>query len=335
MNFPEPEALLRQLIEIPSISGEEEAVGNFLQTLLGHLGFHVQTQEVFPGRNNLLATRPGHEPQILLCSHIDTVPPHIPFRETKDLIYGRGACDTKGVITSMLHAGKSLLAEGFQDFGYLFLVGEEVDHCGAIEARKLGLSPIACIVGEPTECKLATGQKGIYKASLHTTGIAGHSAYPESGHSAIPPLIEALSRLQNYEWPEDEILGKTSLNIGTLQGGVAANVFAPKADATILLRLTGPLEDAEKIVEQQVGPDIEIKKISGNDPAHLVTFPGYEGEAVAFNTDIPYLGFERNLLYGPGSIKVAHSAGEFIPKTELHAAITTYSDLVKTSQESF
>ncbi|MDP6959825.1 MAG: M20/M25/M40 family metallo-hydrolase, partial [Planctomycetota bacterium] len=149
MNLPEPETLLRQLIDIPSISGEEEAVGQFLQTLLANLGFEVQTQEVSPGRNNLLATRRGHEPRILLCSHIDTVPPYVPFRETKDLIYGRGACDTKGVITSMLHAGKSLLMEGFQDFGYLFLVGEEVDHCGAIEARKLGLSPTACIVGEP------------------------------------------------------------------------------------------------------------------------------------------------------------------------------------------
>ncbi len=244
MTLPAPEHLLRQLIEIPSTSGEEAAVGRFLATTLENTGFLVQTQEVAPRRNNLLATRPGHEPRVVLCSHIDTVPPVVPFRETDDRIYGRGACDTKGVITAMLHAGQALLDDGIQEFGYLFLVGEEVDHCGAIKARELGLSPAACIVGEPTECKLASGQKGMYKASLHATGIAGHSAYPESGHSAIHTLIPALYRLQQNQWPGNERLGATSINVGEISGGVAANVFAPAAEAKILLRLSCPLEEA-------------------------------------------------------------------------------------------
>ena len=334
MSLPDPETLLRQLIEIPSTTGSEAATGTFLQTHLVSMGFQTELQEVFPGRENLLATRGDRNPRVLLCSHIDTVPPVIPFRETEDRIYGRGACDTKGVITSMLHAGEILIQEGQTDFGYLFLVGEEVDHCGAKEARKLGLTPHICIVGEPTECRMARGQKGLYKASLHSKGVAGHSAYPESGHSAIPPLLDALSRLQEHSWPEEDTLGKTTLNIGTIEGGVAANVFAPSAEATILLRLTCPLKNAEEMVAQIAGPDIEIKKISGNDPVHLTTFSGYETETVAFNTDIPYLGFPKNILFGPGSIKVAPSADEFIPKAELHQAIHSYCDLVKKAASS-
>ncbi len=329
MTLPAPEQLLRSLIEIPSTTGEEGGIGNFLGVTLGEMGFDVRKQEVAAGRNNLLATLPGHDPKILLCSHIDTVPPVIPFRETDDRIHGRGACDTKGVITAMLHGGRTLIDSGFRDFGFLLLVGEEVDHCGALKARELNMAPVACIVGEPTECRLASGQKGMYKATLHAKGVAGHSAYPESGKSAIHLLVPALNRLLDHPWPGDQTLGTSSINVGTVRGGVAANVFAPSSEATILLRLACPLAEAEAEVARLAGPGIEVKKISGNDPVRLVTLPGYESEPVAFNTDIPYLGFERNLLYGPGSIRVAHSADEFIPKTELHEAIRVYPDLAR------
>src|SRR2546422_6898208 len=130
--------LTRALIDIESISGKEKQVGLFLFGCLSKLAARhqgrVERMEVEPNRFNLFAQ--WGEPIVTLSSHMDTVPPFIPFREDAEYIWGRGACDAKGIIGSMIAAADQLLAEGTRNFGLLFVVGEERNSAGAMAAAK-------------------------------------------------------------------------------------------------------------------------------------------------------------------------------------------------------
>ena len=184
--------IARDLIELESITGNEEPVVAYLEKRLGELGLEVRSEEVAPGRRNLIA---GPEnPALLFCTHTDTVPPYVPLSEDEEYIYGRGACDTKGITACFLAAGERLLSEGLDDFGYLFVVGEEIDNIGAVAANR----SVRCghvVVGEPTENKLALGHKGVLGARVKVEGRACHSAYPAEGDSAIHRLLGYLQQV--------------------------------------------------------------------------------------------------------------------------------------------
>src|SRR5919112_2144244 len=122
--------LTRTLMDIPSVSGEEGEVGRFLASHLGGLGWRVESQEVEPGRSNVLATLAGR-PRVVLSTHMDTVPPFIPSSEDATHVRGRGACDAKGIIAAQVAAAERLRAEGFQELGLLFTVDEELGILGA------------------------------------------------------------------------------------------------------------------------------------------------------------------------------------------------------------
>ena len=183
--------IARDLIELESITGNEEPVVAYLEKRLGELGLEVRSEEVAPGRRNLIA---GPEnPALLFCTHTDTVPPYVPLSEDEEYIYGRGACDTKGITACFLAAGERLLSEGLDDFGYLFVVGEEVDNIGAVAANR----SVRCghvVVGEPTENKLALAHKGALGARVTVEGRACHSADPAEGDSAIHPCSATCRR---------------------------------------------------------------------------------------------------------------------------------------------
>src|SRR5215467_9446699 len=104
--------LTRQLIDIPSPTGEESAAGQFLCTFLRDLGYSVETQEVEPNRFNVIATTKDPA-QIVFSTHIDTVPPFIPSSEDEVNIYGRGSCDAKGIIAAQIFAAEQLRHEDF------------------------------------------------------------------------------------------------------------------------------------------------------------------------------------------------------------------------------
>jgi acetylornithine deacetylase len=122
----DPLALARRLIDIPSPTEHEAAVGTFLREELTRLGYDTRTQHATRDRFNVFAGA-GGRPRVVLNSHIDTVPPWFAGSEDDDFLYGRGACDTKGVIAAMIGAGERLRAGGFTDFAFLFVVGEETD----------------------------------------------------------------------------------------------------------------------------------------------------------------------------------------------------------------
>ena len=319
--------LTRRLIEIPSISGDEKAVAEFLADYLSDIGFTVELQTAADRRPNVYA-RHG-TPDVVLSSHTDTVPPYVEWREDEQTIYGRGACDAKGVIAAMVKAAESLLAANVSDFGLLFVVGEEAGSVGAQAANLIPNRSRYLINGEPTESKLALGSKGALRVALKATGRAAHSAYPHMGESAIDKLLDILADLRRMELPIDATLGPSTLNIGLIKGGVATNVIAPAAEAELLFRIVTNADTVKRLLEATVNGRAEIDYSFACDAVFMQSLDGFETEVVAFTTDIPLLNnWGTPLLFGPGSILDAHTAHERISKSELTRAVASYFDIV-------
>ncbi|MEW6207772.1 MAG: M20/M25/M40 family metallo-hydrolase [Acidobacteriota bacterium] len=319
--------LTRRLISIPSLSGDEKAVALFLADYLTDAGMEVDLQTVAEGRPNVYARRGN--PAITLSTHTDTVPPFIELREDDQFIYGRGACDAKGIIAAMVKAAESLIEEGVSDFGLLLVVGEEAGSPGARAANEIENRSRYLINGEPTESKLALGSKGALRACFKAEGRAAHSAYPEMGISAIDKLLDALGSLRRIRFPEDETLGATTMNIGIISGGVAANVISPQAEAELLFRIVTDTRSIKRIIEEAVGERACIEYRFECEPVFTERLEGFETAIVSFTTDIPLLSrWGRPVLFGPGSILDAHTANEKISKRELADAVNVYVEMV-------
>jgi acetylornithine deacetylase len=325
--------LTRQLINIPSITGEEANACRFLASYLESLGYSVETQEVMEGGSaNIIATT-GVRPLVVFSTHIDTVPPFIPASEDDDCIFGRGACDAKGIIAAQIMAAEELRAEGFQEVGLLFTVDEEAGSAGA---RAANLHPLASscrylINGEPTDNKLATGSKGSLRLTVRTEGRAAHSAYPEHGDSAIERLLDVLADVRGYSWPADRFFGETTCNIGTIQGGTRTNVIPAEASADLHFRLVTPAAVIKEKLEALTGGRASIEYISLTEPVRMLEVEGFESSVVRFTTDIPHLsGWGEPLLLGPGSILDAHTLHERVGKRELTQAVELYARLART-----
>ncbi|HLK51206.1 MAG TPA: M20/M25/M40 family metallo-hydrolase [Bryobacteraceae bacterium] len=327
-------ALTRALIDIESITINEEAVGNYLYDCLSGLAARfdgrVERMEVEPRRFNVFAQW-SDRLAVTLSTHMDTVPPFFASREDGDHIYGRGACDTKGIIASMITAAEALLQAGHRDFGLLFVVGEERNSAGAYQAAKQSRGSRFLINGEPTENKLALGSKGALRYEVAATGKMAHSAYPELGDSAINKLLDALAEIRRIALPEDPLLGASTLNIGTIHGGRAPNVIADEARAEIFVRLVSDSTETRHALERAVKGRAELREVLEIPPLRLGSLDGMETTVVAYTTDIPAFSgkWGEPFLIGPGSIHVAHTLEERVPKKELAEAVQLYQRMVK------
>lgn len=323
--------LTKKLMSIPSIFGEEEAVGLWLRDHLDSLGWKVELQRVSEDQNNVIAYL-NDAPRVWLSTHMDTVPPFIPPTEDDEKIYGRGACDAKGIIAAQITAAERLRAEGINDIGLLYTVEEERSSAGAKVAND---HPLAAkceymINGEPTDNDLAIGSKGSFRLMIKTKGKAAHSAYPEEGESAIEALLDILEDIRHTHFPHDDFFGETTVNIGTIDGGLALNVIPPNAEAGLLIRLTTGREPIEKALECVVRGRGEIEVLSCSEPVKLTPVEGFTKKVVRFTTDIPHLtNWGKPLLLGPGSILVAHTKDEFVLKKDLETAADLYVNLAK------
>ena len=324
----DPIALARQLIDIPSTTEHEGEIAQFLHRMLGEMGFASELQPVTGARFNVFATA-SEQPRVILNSHIDTVPPWFESREDEQFIYGRGACDTKGIIAAMLAAGERLRQQR-ADFAFLFVVGEETDSIGAKAARIRPANYV--LVGEPTESKFARASKGALTAFVRFDGIAGHSAYPERGESAINKMVAAIAEINLADWGHDEILGKTTVNVGVVRGGEKPNIIAGSAECEMIFRLASDYDRTLAKLDALVanhGGTITVSR--GNPPQHMVVPDGAPSTIVAFNTDVPHLrSLGEPLLFGPGSILDAHGPHERIGKKELLESVETYVETVVT-----
>ena len=323
--------LTKKLIDIPSISGDERAVGFFLRDYLESLGWTVELQAVSANQNNVIAYL-NSTPRVFLSTHIDVVPPHIEASEDDEKIYGRGACDAKGIVASQIFAAEKLREQGIEDIGLLFTVEEEEGGAGAKVANNHPLAATCeyIINGEPTDNDLAIGSKGSLRFYIKTKGIAGHSAYPEMGESAIEKLLEILNDVLKIEFPVDDFYGATTNNIGTISGGLKTNIIAPNAEAGLHLRTTGDENPILEKFKEVIGTRGEIEVMSVSKPVKMLAVEGFNQKVVRFTTDIPHLSnWGQPLLLGAGSILVAHTKGEFVLKKDLETAVELYVNLVK------
>ena len=330
--------LTRALVDIESITGNEERVGLYLFDRLSQLARDhrgkVERMDVEPGRFNVFAS--FGEPTVTLSTHMDTVPPFIPSREDEQFIWGRAACDTKGIIASMILAAEALLKSGTRNIGLLFVVGEERNSAGAYHAARNPRGSRFIINGEPTENRLALGSKGCLRYEIIATGKMAHSAYPELGDPAIDKLLDALAKVRQVEMPVDDLLGQSTLNIGVISGGRAPNVIADHAQAEILIRLVGDPSALKAAMQKCAVPGVAINQILEIPAIRLGSVPGFETTVVAYTTDIPAFGdaWGQPFLLGPGTIHVAHTLDERVPKAELLEAVQLYQRIVKQLQNS-
>jgi acetylornithine deacetylase len=329
----DPVALAEQLMAVDSTSGKEGRAIDLLERMLRGAGWHITRIPVAPGRDDLYA-RPADRPAaVTFSTHIDTVPPFIAPRRDKERLHGRGACDAKGIAASMIVAAQRLRARGVA-VGLLWVVGEEVSHDGAHAANAWARSnptgSRVIINGEPTESTLAVGTKGAIRVIVRTEGQAAHSAYPHLGRSATRDLARMLVELDALELPTDELLGDTTINIGSLAGGVADNVVAPSAEARLMIRLVTPADSVRSIVERWANGRATLEWGVTVPPMRLGTLDGFRTSVAAFATDIPELtNWGTPFLFGPGSIHVAHRDDEFVEISELWSAAEAYERLVE------
>jgi acetylornithine deacetylase len=326
--------LTRALIDIESITNNEERAGHYLYDHLAPLasrfGGYVERIEVEPRRFNIFAQW-GEPLLVTLSTHIDTVPPFVASREDADYIWGRGACDTKGIIASMIKAVEALLAGGHRGIGLLFVVGEERNSAGAYKAAQTPRGSRYIINGEPTENRLALGSKGALRYEVCCSGKMAHSAYPELGESAVNKLLDTLEAIRRIPLPVDELLGPGTLNIGTLSGGRAPNVIADEAKADIMIRLVSDSTEIKAALFRAAEGRAELREVIEIPAVRFDAVEGIPTMVAAFTTDIPAFAGQwgRPLLIGPGSIHVAHTLEERVPKRQLLEAVDLYQQIVK------
>ena len=325
----DPVFLTRSLVDIDSTTGREAEAGEWLANFLRSRGYTVTEQPVANGRFNVLATL-GENPRVALSTHFDCVPPFFPSREERGLIFGRGACDAKGILAAQIAAAERLRAAGETRFALLFVVGEERGSDGARVANENAPPDVGFLInGEPTDNRLGLATRGIYRVRLRAQGRAAHSSFPELGESAIDKLLDALMVIRGVQFPDDPLLGRTHYTVGLIDGGVAPNVVSPHASAELSFRTVSdgvPIRSALRVVQGLV----ILEDILDVPAVRLHVVPGFETAVFPYTTDVPMLAsWGTPLLIGPGSIHVAHTDEEHIAVDELNASVDLYESLLK------
>jgi acetylornithine deacetylase len=325
----DPVALTRGLVDIDSTTGREGEAGRWLARYLRDRGYDVSEQPVSDGRFNVYAHF-STPPAIVFSTHFDCVPPFFPSHEERGLVFGRGACDAKGILAAQVTAVERLRDAGETRVALLFVVGEERGSDGARVANQQVPAGVRYLInGEPTDNRLGAATRGLLRVRLHAKGRAAHSSFPELGDSAIDKLLDALMVIRGVTLPDDPLLGRTHYTVGLIEGGVAPNVVSPHASAELLFRTVGDgarVRDALRVVEGLVG----IEHVLDIPAVRMHTLSGFETAVFPYTTDVPQLtNWGTPILVGPGSIHVAHTDHEHISVDELHAAVGLYESLGK------
>lgn len=359
--------IFKKILEVDSTSGKERGLSEFLKDYFPDLNGECvcRSFEVGDGTENLLfrwkcgdsQQDSGRLPRVVLCSHLDTVPPYIEpnvkeirggealpdgnvslnFQDT--LITGRGSCDAKGQFFAMWTACEELAKEledvrtasGYHDFGLLLLSGEETGSFGAKAFTRDCPGAEWIIVGEPTDNCMVTASKGTQAFQVTIRGKACHSGYPELGHSAVDTFVEVMNMLGNIDFPEDSQLGETTWNVGKLVSDNPQNILSPLLMFRIYFRTTFASHEKVQQLMTRIGEreDVKVEALGGDNPMSYDTFEGIDTKTVAFGSDTPRLTkFMHKSLCGPGSISVAHTPREYVLLSDLEKACRQYKSMV-------
>ena len=342
-----------EILNVDSTSGKEAALADLLLERLATERCAVERFEVGDGTANLLFS--WGKPQVVFCTHIDTVPPYIPptCDESLGVISGRGTCDAKGQVYAMYEACRILESKGYDGFGLLLLAGEETGSFGAKAFREQHPGAEWLIVGEPTDNCMASASKGTKAFEVTFEGKAFHSGYPQYGVSAVEMFNDFVNALRSIGFPHDEMLGETTWNIGRLQSDNPQNILSDKLTCRVYFRTTFESDEmVSNIMKNIAGPEAKlrfgrpkvqdgsdvatkevaqwqkmmtVKALGGDTPTRYETLEGFPTKPVAFGSDAPQLtNFRKKILCGPGSILVAHRDDEHIKLQDLQQAISNY-----------
>jgi acetylornithine deacetylase/succinyl-diaminopimelate desuccinylase-like protein len=333
-SFARPVDLLEELVAIPSVTGEESALTEFVARRCLPRGWTADWMEVTPGRRNVFLHRGAA--QVVFMTHADTVPPFAPPRRESGVLYGRGACDAKASLAAMAVAVSQLAEEGAA-VGLLLLVGEEKGSDGALAANRRAPQARFIVGGEPTGNRFIAGGKGALRITASAVGVAGHSSQvsppsqpsqPGSSRSAVLPLLDFLADLRQLSWPKHPVFGETTANIGVLRAGTAPNVIAEEACAEVLFRTGVPVDDVLAALAPISEGRVRLEVPYRSEPIAFRLPRGLTGDIVAFACDLPLLpAWGEPILVGPGSIADAHGALEKVALDEVEAAVPLYVDL--------
>lgn len=323
-------SLARQLIDIESTTGNEGQVAGFLAGYLRDRGYSVLEQPLEPiagtPRTNVIAA--VGEPDVVFSTHFDCVPPFFPSRVDNGVLFGRGACDAKGILAAQVAAAERLRAKGETRVGLVFVAGEERGSDGAKAANKIASKNRFLINGEPTELRLGAATRGCFRVKLTAKGKAAHSGYPELGESALEKLMDCLVSLRAADWPSDPQMGRTHYTVGLISGGVAPNVIPPNAEAEVFFRTVGDHAPVREVLHAAIAGRVEITEILELPAVRMHTVPGFDTAVFSYFSDVPFLSnWGTPLLIGPGTIHVAHTDHEQLSLEELHRAVDTYETL--------
>ena len=355
------------MLEFDSTSGRERELADFLVQRMSTgcnsvVRFDVESMSD-PSLNdgyipqNLLFS--WGEPKVLFCTHLDTVPPYIAPMQKDGLVYGRGTCDAKGQIFAMWEACKALESMGYEGFGLLLLCGEETGSFGAKDFRQVHKGAEWVIVGEPTDNFMASAAKGTKSFEVTFAGEAFHSGYPQFGSSAVLMFNDFVNALRSIGFPQCEVLGDTTWNIGKLSSDNPQNILSDKLTCRVYFRTTfvsdemvcnimkniaGPdarlrfghpsVQDGSDIVAKEVAPwqkAMKVVALGGDSPTKFEVLESFPTKPVAFGSDAPQLtNCPRKILCGPGSILVAHRDDEHIALEDLEKAKENYVRIFET-----
>lgn len=319
-------ALARLLVDIDSTTGKEAEVAGVLAAFLRGRGYSVLEQPLDGGRTNVIAA--VGEPEVVFSTHFDCVPPFFPSRIEGGLLYGRGACDAKGILAAQVAAAERLRAQGETRIGLVFVAGEERGSDGAKAANRIASKNRFLINGEPTDLRLGSATRGCFRVRLTARGKAAHSGYPELGESAIEKLLDCLMALRRAAWPSDPLLGTTHYTVGLINGGVAPNVIPPNAEAEVFFRTVGDHDAVRATLAEALAGRVTVEEILELPAVRLHTLPGFETAVFSYFSDVPFLSnWGTPLLLGPGSIHVAHTDREHVALAELHQSVEIYARL--------
>ncbi len=342
------------ILDLPSTSGSERPLAEFLRERLPFGGCLVRGYEVGDGTLNLLFDWSGTgTPSFVFCTHLDTVPPYIPPQAMKisrgsvlpdgktagaddTLIKGRGSCDAKGQIAAMYSACRRLHEEGFRDFGLLLLAGEETGSFGAKAYSRDCPGGKFVLVGEPTDNCLVTASKGTKSFEVVIPGKACHSGYPEQGRSAVEGFVKFFNALKTAKFPDDPVLGPTTWNIGKLVSDNPQNILSPEVRFRLYFRTTFATDGIVEDILSGISPrGASVTAYGGDTPLHYFSeVEGIETKAVSFGSDAPRLtGFGMKAICGPGSILTAHTDNEYVLLSQLEKAVGQYVRIFRTVNE--
>ena len=312
---------LLNILKIDSTSGSENELVKYIIENYKQVKSEMEIQKTKSGRLNIFFKY--GEPKIIFCSHLDTVPPYFAPIKKDDVISGRGSCDAKGQIAYLFEVYKQLIDEGFNNIGMLMVSGEEDGSQGAIRANKDIKNCDYIFVGEPTENKLIKASKGNLLINVIFKGKNCHSGYPEFGDDAVKRMIRFINKLENINFKDDPILGKTTYNIGRLESTNAQNVVPDLVRCKIFFRTTFATNKILKDTLNELKDDnTEFEFVYGDEPMYFHTVEGFDTNVVSYGTDAPeFKNIKNKILYGPGSILDAHTENEFVRIRDLYKAV--------------